>query len=228
MRTNAQHATAAEPLRGRLAGGSGLQALVEKIVVRAWLASESTASLAISLAHAKMRFGIIGQATAFALGVWIGFLIAGPLEPLVRQAFAMPPARTSPPLPFESVLTIFVAVAAAIPFVAWTFVRARRSRQVVRLSGIVPLVLGVAYGPLFVVTVPILFLITGQGQGTRIGTGIGLFLLGFPVLSAELCFRLAQWRFTSRAVWPSSMDDTPPTPNTGQPQSPPSADQPEG
>ncbi len=67
-----QHRLAAEPLRGRLAGGSGFQTLVESKIVRAWLASENSASASPPVGNREAICGRVGTTVRIhvAIVVW--------------------------------------------------------------------------------------------------------------------------------------------------------------
>jgi hypothetical protein len=136
----------------------------------------------------------LGAYLWFAFGVWIG-LSASQIADVLRGVPLKVGSVTSGSDLDLPVLVGFYALTAAflsLPFVAWCWLRGCSKRG--KPSSLVfwlPLAGGAAYLPVFgYVLLPLLIRVLNEGQGWRIGSCVGLYLLGMPVVFAEIWLRL--------------------------------------
>ena len=130
---------------------------------------------------------------SFAFGGWAGLtaaqyvdLIAGnPLR--IRNV-----VDNGSTLPLLIVGYAFTALLLAVPFALWLALRRTRSSATSGVSSLLPILCGLIYLPALGLAIPYLCQLLGEGQGWRIGSCVGLYLVGMPVVLAEVCLRLAR------------------------------------
>jgi hypothetical protein len=137
-------------------------------------------------------YGIRGQALWFAFGTWAGAVLAALLEIILRKEIRVGSYFNNvSSILTELAISVFMVCLLTIPYTVWLWARTYRKGQRAQLHWLIPLILGIIFLPLLCGMIPLLIVLAGQGQGTIIGTMIGSCILGFPVVFAEMCFRVA-------------------------------------
>ena len=129
---------------------------------------------------------LTGQFFMFALGSWIGSIIAGFAEGWLRSR---PP--TNGELPREILIALYIPLCLvfATLFFAWIAFRSRRTVAKQAVRWYVPFLLGITYFPVLFGLIQMLLVLTRQGQGMLIGTSIFTVMFGLLVGLAEAAFQ---------------------------------------
>jgi hypothetical protein len=134
---------------------------------------------------------IQNQFACFAIGSYVGFLIASCGELLLRTPT---PSAEGHELPFEWLLAMYVPTCLflSLPYLAWISLRWHYGGTSCIVPWLVPCLLGIIYLPIASASIPLLIRVTGQGRGAIIGSSIVFLLFGLPALFAEIAFRCRQ------------------------------------
>jgi hypothetical protein len=137
----------------------------------------------------------LGAYLWFAFGVWTGFSasqIADVLRGVPLKVGSVTSGSNLLDLPVLVSLYALPAAFLSLPFAAWCWLRGCSKQG--KPSSLVywfPLACGAAYLPVFgYVLLPLLIRVLNEGQGWRIGSCVGLYSFGMPVVFAEIWLRL--------------------------------------
>jgi hypothetical protein len=142
----------------------------------------------------KMKpYSYFGQSAWFAFGAWTGAVTWIFVDILQGHPFRIRHIVDDGSfLPYFVALYIPCALLFSFPFLAWQAFRTRRARVVALTPWPVPLLSGLVYFPIVGAMIPILCIVTNQGQGSRIGTAVCVLVFGLPLLFGEFCLRVGQ------------------------------------
>lgn len=148
-------------------------------------------------------YGVVGQFGWFAFGTWVGAALCILLQMIhTLEINSWLDGETGMALLLAGY--VLIAVLLATPHAVWLWLRTRRRRQPCEVPWFVSLILGLAYLPLLSGIVPLLIVLTGQGQGTVIGTSICACVFGLPIAFAEGSLLIA-WRCRARQLRQDSL-----------------------
>ena len=138
-------------------------------------------------------YSYLGQSTWFAFGAWVGvatWIFVDILEghPFKIRSIVVDGSS----LPYFIAFYIPCALFLTLPFFVWQVFRTQRAKVTAQTPWLVPLLLGLVYFPIVGAMIPVLCMVTNQGQGWRIGTAVFVVLFGLPVVFSEICLRAGQ------------------------------------
>jgi len=154
-------------------------------------------------------YSYLGQSAWFAFGAWAGAATWILVDVLRGHPFRIRSIVDDGSfLPYFVALYIPCALLFGCPFLVWQAVRTRRAGVHTQTPWPVPLLLGLVYFPIVVATIPVLCMVTNQGQGSLIGSAVFVLLFGLPAVFGEVCLRAGQ---------SMAQDSMPPSNVTGGP-----------